>query len=206
MTKIGLRYKTQDDGKLHTSYSELNRCTTPATTRKAVLERNGITEDFKSEQMEFGSIRHKQWETESLETHRTPKVFEKIYSKSVDYIEQAFAIEIFKDVVLHFRPDAVSLEDLAVIDYKKIDSSAAKFKSSYQLLIYAYALAMHDIRVTKRVFLCEKWNKDNTKILGYERLELPVNLYDMSMARIWLKPRVKLLKTINDLYLKGGLV
>lgn len=199
-----LKYKIQQDNKLHTSYSELKRCTSANATAKVVLERNGKIEPYQGEQMKFGIIRHEQWEKESLSTGFTPQCFSHLYYAPVgDMIERAFAVEIFRDVVLHFRPDSVSIADKAVIDNKKIVSTASQFKSSMQLLIYAYGLSLHGIRITKRVYLCEVWNKESDKIIGYEKLEMPVSMYDIATVNKWLLPKVRLLKATNDLYLKG---
>ena len=198
-----MKYKLKEDTKLHTHYSELKRCTSAKSTEQVVLERNHVKDPFHGEQMEFGVVRHSQWEKESKQTNETPSCFKVVYTAPLDFIEHAFAVEVFKDVVLHFRPDSVSLADQAIIDNKKIVGHAKKFKPDKQLLIYAYGLSLHGYRIKKRVYLCERWDKAGENILGYEKFEAPINMYDIATVRQWLIPRVKLLKATNDLFKKG---
>ena len=199
---MAFKYKVSPDGKLHTHYSELKRCTSEQATWSAVRERNGQRRSFDGPVVQFGRDRHELWQEQSTATGRTPKEFAHLYNQPVDYIEHAFAVEIFKDVVLHFRPDLVSVAGAAVIDNKKIVGQAKQFNPSKQLLIYAYGLWLHGIKINERVYLCEQWDKDTTKILGHQIWRLPVTLADIGTVPMWLKPRVALLKTINEQYQK----
>jgi hypothetical protein len=200
MTKVASRYKVAADSKLHTSFTELKRCTGVDSTLSVVRERLNEKRGFDGPVVQFGRDRHEMWHEQSLQTGRIPKEFAHLFDAPVDYAEHAFATEVFKDVVLHFRPDAVSLEAKAVIDYKKIVGDAKQFNPSKQLLIYAYGLWLHGIDIRERVYLCEQWDKDSTKILGYQIWRLPVKLIDLGQVPMWLKERVALLKTVNDSY------
>lgn len=201
-----LNYKTQADQKLHTHYSELKRCTSPTATFQAVRERNGDDTHFDGPIVQFGRDRHEMWEQQTRQTGRVPREFHDLYDEKVDYAEHAFAVEVFKDVVLHFRPDAVSIGAKAIIDYKKIVGSAKQFHASKQLLIYAYGLWLHGIDIRERVYLCEKWERPATpkepptKIIGYEIWRLPITLADIGQVPMWLKERVQLLKTVDEHY------
>jgi hypothetical protein len=116
-------YKTRADDKLHINFSGLKRCTSPGATLSLVRELAGDKTPYDGDIVQFGRRRHEMWEKESKATGRIPSDFAEVYNGSVDFAEHAFAVEIFKDVVLHFRPDAVSLADEAIIDYKKIEGS-----------------------------------------------------------------------------------
>jgi len=72
---------------------------------------------FESNSTVFGSLRHEMFLEESRKTGLTPVAFGR-FSLPVDIIEEEFETEIIPGVVLHSRPDAVSLSEFTVVDYK----------------------------------------------------------------------------------------
>lgn len=195
-------YKTRADDKLHINFSGLKRCTSPGATLSLVRELAGDKTPYDGDIVQFGRLRHEAWEKEGKATGRIPADFQHIYNTTVDFAEQPFAVEVFKDVVLHFRPDAVSLADEAIIDYKKIVGSGRQFLTSKQLYIYAYGLQLYGYKISKRVYLCERWNKEGTEILGYQKFEIPLTLADMGMVPKWIKERAQLLLSVSEAYEK----
>lgn len=193
-------YKTRDDTKLHINYSGLKRCTSPKATLSLVRELQGDKTPFDGEVVQFGRMRHEMWEREGKATGRIPADFQHIYDTTIDFAEHEFAVEVFKDVVLHFRPDAVCLKDEAIVDYKKIVGSGRQFLTSKQLYIYAYGLQLYGYKISKRVYLCEQWNKEGTEILGYQKFEVPLTLADLGMVPKWIKERALMLLSVTDAY------
>lgn len=193
------RYEYPDDGKLHVRYSELSRCT-PGQIDRVVFERLNQVDGFKNEDMADGIERHEMWEAESRRTGHTPAVFkkERSFSVPVSHIEHSLASEIFPGVVLHSTIDAVAASQQLIVDYKTITGNPMAYGASKQLKLYAWQLAVHDIRITKGAFLCEIWEKDEagarTKIKGYVIIWQDITLLDMDAARKWCLPRVALLK------------
>lgn len=194
-------YQIPDDGKLHVNYSGLKRCTSTKGVMAVIEEMNGGRTPFDGETVQIGKIRHAQWERESKATGRTPVCFKEQYDQPLDFIEQSFATEIFKDVVLHFRPDSVSLADQAIVDYKKVVKGAYQFHNDWQLKIYAYALQLHGHKIKRLVHLCEVWDRDmnSPKIIGYQALVRQVNLADIALAPQWLRLRAGNLKKAQSL-------
>lgn len=188
-------YNYREDGKLHTRYSELKRCTMRQVAR-VVAEREGQFTPTGSAKMGFGETRHEMWAEESKATGLTPECFG--MTMQVDYIEQEFATEVMPNVVLHSRPDAVSLRGKAVIDYKTIQGDPKQFRNSQQLVLYAWQLAIHGITINKLIYMCEIWDSDRTTILDYKNVEIPVTLADVSAARKWVNNRVNILQSALD--------
>lgn len=188
-------YDIPDDGNLHVNYSSLKRCTSVKGVMSVIAEQKGEKLPFDGETVQLGKIRHAQWEKESKQTGYTPTDFAGEYRAKVDFIEQSFAVNIFKGVVLHFRPDTVSLSDEAVIDNKKVVKGARQFLNDHQLIIYAYGLQLHGYRIRRTVHLCEMWNRDpeEPRIIGYQVLVRELKLYDIAAATKWLRTRVNYL-------------
>ncbi len=195
------RYEYPEDGKLHVRYSELTRCT-PGQIDRVVFERLNEVQGFQSGDMMDGIDRHEMWAAESEVTGHTPDVFKRelgIYLP-LSHIEHQLASEVFPGVVLHSTIDGVSELAATIIDYKTITGDAGAYRSSKQLKLYSYQLALHDIRIKHGMFLCEIWEKDEDgkrcKIVGYEAVRSDISMLEMTKAREWALPRVALLKSV----------
>lgn len=194
-------YVYEKDGKVHTRYSELKRCT-PGGAEAVVLERLGLRTRFEGADMAFGTERHLMWEEESRESLLLPECFEYELAKHaipkdtpLSIIEDELKIEVFPGVVLHLTPDSVSEEAGIVFDNKTIVGTADQFKSSVQLKIYAYALYKLGIRIKRGIFLCEIWSKDHKRILGYDSYVQTIGLTDIADAEKWLRDHAEVLVT-----------
>lgn len=187
-----MNYSYPDDGKLHVRYSSLQRAT-PGQAERLVRELRGELKDRHTSQMDFGTTRHDMWRDETLETGMTPACFG--LNMPIDHTEEEFASEIFKGVVLHSRPDAVSVKKKTVVDYKTIGGRADQFSKSMQLPVYAYQLGVHGIDIKWALYACEVWNKERTEIVRYESYMRRIGILELSVARSWLKDRVEILKT-----------
>jgi hypothetical protein len=192
-------YLYDEDGKLHTRYSELAQCT-PGAIANVIAERTGARTRFESEAMAFGTDRHEMWAEEALETGKTPACFGVQFD--ADEVESEYATEILRGVVLHSRMDAVSFAAKAVIDYKTLCAenleigrikARTMYSSSKQLPLYAVQLAHHGKRIKRKIYMVEIWNKTREEILGYEVIDLPVKMSDMAKILPWVVERVSLL-------------
>jgi len=192
-------YLYADDGKIHTRYTELSRCTAGQIDR-VIDERLGTRESFKSDNMEFGTDRHDMWENEGKRTGRIPECFGLDWP--ISHVEQEFVSEILPDVVLHSRPDAVCADISTIVDYKTLiaDSFAMgellavqRYSKSKQLPIYAYQAGLHDIRIKRIAYLVEIWNRQQTEILGYKIITKEFKMKDIGAALPWVRERVAML-------------
>lgn len=193
-------YLYQNDGKIHTRYTELKRCT-PGQIERVLDERAKLISRFKNINMDWGSDRHEMWEKEARDTGKLPELFgvELGVDWPVEYIEHEFTTEILPNMVVHSRPDVVSVTEKAVIDYKTLAAESFKkgqqkarlnYSRSNQLLFYAFQLGMHGIEIRKAVFLVEIWNKEYTEILGYTKLERDLDLKVISTVLPWTRERL----------------
>jgi len=190
-------YKKENDGKVHTRYTDLTRCT-PGSVDKVALEYLGITERYRPTggPMNFGTMRHEMWQEEAENTGVTPEVFKEFpceYQVPATYIEREFATEIFEGVVLHSRPDVFSKPEATIVDYKTsisdYETTVKHYRASKQHLVYAYQMYAHGIRVDKAVYLIEFWDHDYKKIMGYAKVIVPIRVADLMMIRDWLRVR-----------------
>lgn len=110
-------YLIAEDGKIHTRYTELTRCT-PGQIDRVIDERLGLAAKFKSDKLEFGTDRHDMWETEGKRTSMIPECFGLDWP--ISHAEQEFASEILPGIVLHSRPDAVCAQIYTLVDYKTL--------------------------------------------------------------------------------------
>ena len=182
-------YIIPDDGNTHVNFSSLKRCTTVKGVMAVIDEQRNGRIPFENEAIRIGKLRHNQWEAEGKATGMTPDDFMERFQVKVDFIERSFSVEIFKGVVLHFRPDVVSLSECAVIDYKKTVKGVQQFRNDMQLIIYAYGLQLLGYRIKKSVHLLEVWNKEATEILSYQVLDRPLSLADIALAPKWIEER-----------------
>lgn len=192
-------YLHSADGKIHTRYTELTRCT-PGQIDRVVDERLGLAAKFKSDKLEFGTDRHDMWETEGKETGRIPTCFGLDWP--ISHCEQEFAAEILPGVILHSRPDAVCADIFTLVDYKTLIASSMaegellavqRYGKSKQLPLYAYQLGLHEIRIKKIAYLVEIWNREQTEILGYKIITKNFNMADIAHVLPWATARVSTL-------------
>jgi hypothetical protein len=198
-------YTIADDGKLHTRYSELMRCT-PGQIDRVIAERNNPGFRTETEHMGFGTLRHEMFEAEARRTGRLPACFHR--DAPADYIEHEFTTEIWPGVIVHSRPDVASEQLQTVFDYKTVvdgKSGWRKIVDGYryqskqrQLVFYAYQMGLHGIKITNGAFLCEVWNEARDTILRYEVVQFPIMLRDMGAAVLWAKGRVALLQAVLE--------
>lgn len=190
-------YVTKNDGRLHTRYSDLARCT-PGGVERVALEYLGKVKRFEGgHQQHFGTDRHEMFQEESESTGLTPYCFkdELEFECEATYIEKEFTVKIGKDVVLHSRPDCVSVPTRRIIDYKTITGAASQFKHSKQLRVYAYQLAQIGIKIERLTWLCEVWDIERTKIIRYEVVEIEIGLRDLVDIKRWIDDRIFVLQT-----------
>ncbi len=196
------------DGKTHTRFSHFARMT-PNQIDGLVAEMRDERTRAETEDMSFGSLRHASFEAEARETGKVAAWWG--INAPADYIEQEFVSEAFPGVIVHSRPDVVSViskDRLVIYDYKTVVDGKQGWKytiRSYrsdikrrQLYWYAWQLGLHGLPATHGCYLFEIWNKDRTEILGYETMEFPITFRDMAAVVNWAKERVALLQVALD--------
>lgn len=194
-----MQYNIKNDGKLHTRFTDLMRAT-PHQVENIIKEQLGEKERFKNDILTFGETRHNMWEKESKQTGMLPVVFREAFPEFKDmqitHAEKEFATELFKNIVIHSRPDGVSIPDATVVDYKtmvKGAGGARRYGSSKQLPFYAFQLGVHNIRIKRYVYFVEIWNADYTEIVGYDMYEKTVGLLDIAAVKKWAHDRCEVL-------------
>jgi hypothetical protein len=196
-------YIYPNDGKIHLRYSELVRCTHGQVDR--LIAERAASGRFVSGHMEFGTDRHDMWARESLQTGQTPTCFNEIAGNivpfSVQEVEKEFVTEIAPGIVIHSRPDAISLPLQTIVDYKTVvdgtrgwKANVAQYKRSKQGKFYAFQLAIHDVRIRRVIYLCEIWNAERNKILGYDYVQQDISLADIAEMRGWAIERAAIFK------------
>lgn len=194
-----MQYNIKDDGKLHTRFTDLMRAT-PHQVENIIKEQLGEKERFKNDVLTFGETRHNMWQKETEDTGLLPIVFRNAFPEYKDlritHAEQEFATELFENIVVHSRPDGVSVTEALVVDYKtmvKGAGGARRYKSSKQLPFYSFQLGIHNIRITKYVYFVEIWNENYTEIIGYDKFEKSIGLLDIAMMKKWAHDRCEVL-------------
>jgi hypothetical protein len=193
-------YTYAEDGKLHTRYSELVRCT-PGQVDKVVLERSGARTRVETDDMQFGIVRHEMWAQEALKTRQPYHAFG--LGWPVSHVEQEFTTEMLPGVVVHSRLDLLC-ERLAILpDYKTVVDGKRGWRQvvgdyrhatkQRQLNFYAFQVGVHGIRIREGAFLCEIWNHRRDTILGYEVVRFPITSMDIVRVLPWVKQRVAML-------------
>lgn len=192
-------YLYEPDGKIHTRYTELTRCT-PGQIDRVISERLGSSKRFQSDKLDFGTDRHDMFEAEGKETGTIPKCFG--LNWSISHVEEEFASEILPGIILHSRPDAVCTAIATVVDYKTLiaDSLAQgellavqRYAHSKQLPLYSYQLGLHGIRIKNIAYLVEIWNREQDEILGYKIIIKDFKMSDVAKILPWVKSRVSYL-------------
>lgn len=198
-------YLIADDGKLHTRYSELMRCT-PGQIDRVVWERTHPNSRAHTDHMDFGIVRHEMFEEQGRLQGGVPAEFG--VDLPLSHFEHEFTTEILPGVVVHSRPDGVAADKNMIIDYKTVVDGKMGWKKiveSYkheskqrQLKFYAFQLGLHGIRIRQGAFLCEIWDAPRENILGYRVVVFPIKLRDIAPVLPWVKDRVALLSTVLE--------
>lgn len=193
----------QGDGKIHSRYSHLQRCT-PGQVDRLVAQMHGEDEEFSSAHTIFGTQRHELWAEESLRTGTLPRCFDELPIAAgvrLDHIEQEFATELVRGVVVHSRPDAVSIDEQVIWDYKTTveglhgpEKTIRAYRSSKQALFYALQLQLHGIPITRAIYLCEIWDNDREHILGYRSIVQEITAEKIAEVKGWAIERIVTLK------------
>ena len=180
-------YKHDDDGKIHTRWSELKRAT-PGGAERLVMERMGLAPKWTGMEAGFGQARHEMWEEESKRTGLIPECFwprlpfvgiDKPEDAPLTHVESELAYELFPGVVIHFTPDSLSEAVATVFDNKTIGGQAKQFATSDQLLVYAFLYwKLTGVRIVNGVWLCEIWSKERERILAYDNYQKKYGLYE----------------------------
>jgi len=192
------------DGKLHVRYSQLVQCT-PGNIDRVIAEINGLSR-VETDDMSFGTLRHEMFAVDASETGKPYRSFKLDWP--VSHIEHEFATEILPGVILHSRPDIVCADVGILPDYKTVVDgvqgwehtvkSYSSMAKQRQLIVYAFQLGLHGIRIRQGAFLCEVWNRERDTILGYETVLFPITLADMAGVLPWIKMRVALLASVIE--------
>lgn len=194
-----MQYSIKNDGKLHTRFTDLLRAT-PKQVENIIKEQLGQKKRFESKVLTFGETRHEMWEKEAKKTGMLPIVFRQAFPEYKDlqitHSEKEFATELFENIIVHSRPDGVSVPDATVIDFKtmvKGAGGARRYKNSKQLPFYAFQLGWHNIRIKKYVYFVEIWNETYDEIIGYDKFEKDISLLDIALMKRWAHDRCEVL-------------
>lgn len=187
-------YSYAEDGKLHTRFSDLVRCTEGSVltvAREMLLGRKRFSSDI----VEFGRLRHEMWEEEARATGRSPECFREVgVDVAVTDIEQEYSMEIFPGVVLHSRIDAFASEEGLLIDWKTFtnDGDIQKYKNSRQHLVYGLQKLNTGVIVKGAMYVGEQWDKKRQKLLGYDKIVLPFSVMELAEFKNgWLRDRAE---------------
>lgn len=197
-------YLYANDGKIHTRYTELMRCT-PGQIDRVIAERMGISKKFSSDKLDFGTDRHDMWQKEAEKTGQLPDTFGLDWP--VSHVEYEFISEILPGIVLHSRPDALCADVATLVDYKTLIADSYKlgelvavqrYGKSKQLPLYAYQAGLHGIQIKRIAYLVEIWNREQTEILGYKNIIKEFKMADIGLILPWVRDRVAMLASAVD--------
>lgn len=198
-------YNYANDGKIHTRYSELIRCT-PGQIDRVVAERLDGRRRAETADMADGTVRHLMWQEEAEKTRRVPEIFGVDWP--VSHVEQEFATEVLPGIVVHSRVDILCKTQQLIPDFKTVVDGKQGWKKivdgyrqsakQRQLKFYAFQAGMHGIHINKGAFLCEVWNRQRDTILRYEIVPFKISPLDIAEAVNWIKPRAALLATVLE--------
>jgi hypothetical protein len=154
---------------------------TPGQVDKAISIRLGEMDAYENEVMRFGTDRHKDFEAYVKQTGKIPECFYEIaglVDVKLDGVERELVVELSPGYVVHSRPDAYSIDQATLFDYKTAvdgikgwQENVKKYKSSRQGLFYALMLSYHGIEIRTVKYLCEIWNDQYDTIIGYDMVE-----------------------------------
>ena len=193
-----MSYEYKEDGKIHTRWSDLKRCSTThgalTVAKEMVLGKKRWSGD------DFGSLRHKMWEEETKQTGRTPECFRHIkIDQPAVMCEQQFEMESLPGVILHSTIDVYLPELSCVTDYKTFTNKEdlqhyAQPHKKAQLLVYGVQLLVKGHSVKNLMFLGERWDSAREELLGYDHIMIPVTMLDLVNTQADLKQRAIRLK------------
>jgi len=193
-------YNYPNDGKLHTRFSELTRCT-PGQIERVVAERMGDDNRYTNEIMEFGTVRHEKLAEYIKKNSQLPPRFNLDLKCEPENAERQIAIEMFPNVVIHATPDVFDTDWIA--DFKTTTGDGKNYGSSKQVTFYAWLLSFYGYDIKTVYYLCERWDKERTKIIEYpEPIKKEVDKEIFNDLREWTLGRVHLLQTTLRYYQK----
>lgn len=208
-------YQHDDDGLIHTRFSDLVNCTHKGVLDVARKVAFGKQRNFSSNIIDFGKTRHEMFAEESEKTKETPLIFKEElgFTSPVDMIEQEMVCDIFPGVVLHSTLDAAYTPSGLIVDYKtatiKDDGEKSRndfklhYKRSKQHLTYALQLLNKGIIPSRAVYLGEFWNSERTELLGYDMVDIPITLEEVvEFKNTWLRDRAERLVVAVDYFRK----
>ena len=191
-----MTYNYPNDGKLHTRYSELTRCTV-GQIDKVIMERNGELSPFENEITYFGEKRHEMFNKYINENKCLPKQFGLELDCKPEQAERHIACEVAPQLVIHGTPDAFGAD--WIIDFKTT-TKPDSFSASRQTTLYAWLLSIYGLDIKKTYYLCEIWNLERDKILGYKVIEKEVTPESIEEVKKWTLERSRLLYKTIKLY------
>ena len=217
-------YLYPQDEKFHFRYHDLLKAT-PGSVKRWVMERYGEIPAFDGEHTRFGSDRHEMFEQEMKKTRRLPSVFlneckalpAHYKDIGIEMVEEEIVTEIFPNVVLHSRPDAVSKSYGLIADPKITVDQIKKWNPSRQLLMYVLHFMARNIPIKEICYLGEIWDFDEVPnngkmmkvkrdIIDYQCLIKPVDEEEvMTIKNEWARPRIEYLMAALELYKSGEL-
>ena len=145
----------EDDGKFHTSYSELSYPDTDWGVETVVVQ-NFYNWDttIRTSAVRFGQARHHYWEDESLLTKQVPQIFHKTLKLegiplTLDNPELQLECQLDDDIVIHCTIDGYNKADKIVYDYKTTGSDNCYVAIPQQLLLYTWIARQNGLKVEK---------------------------------------------------------
>lgn len=184
-------YDYPKDGKLHTRFSELVRCTDGQIDR-VLAEREGDQTPFSSNITFFGDVRHEMLKEYIQKNGKIPDKFGINLKCEPERAEKHIAVEIWPDVVIHGTPDCFGEDWIA--DFKTTSRTEKAYKASKQILFYAWMLSFYGLKIEKGYYLCEIWDLERTKILDYKPYPFPIDPAEFEELKHWAWERVKRLR------------
>ena len=182
-------YDYLDNGKLHTRFSELVRCT-PGQIERVVLDRlHGV--DHTNEFMSFGTMRHEKFAEYLKAKSELPSVFKLDLKINPGWVEKSYEIEAFDNVVIHFTPD---VHDKTWIgDLKTTSRTAESYKNNKQITFYAWVLGQMGLDITSAFYFLEFWNRERTGCQGYQVIKNEITPESKAQVKTWAIERIELL-------------
>jgi hypothetical protein len=198
-------YNYPEDGKLHTRFSELKRCT-PGSIDAVIRDRVYPEAKFEgSDSMMRGNLRHEEFNNEILITSRIPSCFGFEEDLEVLGAEKEIVNEIFPNIVLHSTPDCygkgwVGDFKTVTVKYDEEGNILRDRKGIYkftkppmiQTSVYAIQLALEGNPIDRSFYFYEMWGRD-ANIVDYHIHDAQVTGEDIDGAYDWLRERSNML-------------
>lgn len=183
-------YIYPNDGKLHTRYSELVRAT-PGQMERLLKERYGIFNPSGSYAMDFGSVRHEQFDKICKETGHIPEVFREVLKQDLPVTASEYEgqVEIKPGIVIHFTIDAFRKGDY-VGDFKTTCQPTKVWGNKKQLKFYGYMLHLLGMSVKRIIYFIERWDPYKEHILEYDFHEEPFTPENIAEMKEWTDERI----------------